>query len=66
MANNKNKYIVRVIRTKRQFAVIEVEATDREQAKEIAIDKSSDDNFEDWRNGFSEVYSDEVQRLPEK
>ena len=66
MANNTNKYIVRVIRTKREFAVIEVEATDREQAKEIAIDKSSDDNFEDWRNEISEVYSDEVQRLPKK
>lgn len=66
MANNTNKYIVRVIRTKREFAVIEVEATDREQAKEIAIDKSLDNDFEDWRNEISEVYSDEVQRLPKK
>ena len=66
MANNTNKYIVRVIRTKREFAVIEVEATDIEQAKEIAIDKALDNDFMDWRNGSSEVYSDEVQRLPEK
>ena len=66
MANNTNKYIVRVIRTKREFAVIEVEATDIEQAKEIAIDKALDNDFMDWRNEISEVYSNDVQRLPKK
>ena len=66
MANNTNKYIVRVIRTKREFAVIEVEATDIEQAKEIAINKALDNDFMDWRNEISEVYSNDVQRLPKK
>ncbi len=61
--DNRNKFLVRVTRVKNEFAVVEVEATDKEQADAIAMYKCINDDVV-WQSGTTDLKTFDIQRLP--
>ena len=62
--DNKEKFLVLITEVVTQSVVIEVDATDKEQAREIAMDNYNYNDKLFWQRGKSEIVEFDIQRLP--